>query len=319
MNSRRAEQSEANSEGTSICGGEGPLEFISDRHQGFIEGGSFGKIHFKASPSQHVDWNKPNLLNTIVFDRYEHEAAFTRFVDVATLKIPGKDNWRRIAEAAPSMDVPKRPVVISFGGKIGDAAWRISRMSAGAASRRMKETYVEEIAPRCWVVLSQILWDSACRKALTVDCNAKMIDHMCFWSTGGEFVSIIRPFEATAHLICCVVIATNHGDAYVSLVESCKAGDEFKATFIVTPVAVENVAGDHNKIDFFVDSESDHFPKSAQSRAGNILGSAVSAFSQPGQGAVEMKIGGVNKSHECPHVGRNDWRQIGSPISPCPL
>ena len=98
-----------------------------------------------------------------------------------------------------------------------------------------------------------------------MDCNAKMADHMCFWSTGGEFVSIIRPFEAAAHLICCVVIATNHGDAYVSLVESCKAGDEFKAALIVTPVAVENVAGDHNKIDFFVDSESDHFPKSAQS------------------------------------------------------
>jgi hypothetical protein len=180
----------------------------------------------------------------------------------------------------------------------------------------MKETYVEEIAPRCWVVLSQILWDSACRKALTVECNAKMIDHMCFWPTGGEFVSIIRPFEATTHLICCVVIATNHGDAYVSLVESCKAGDEFKAAFIVTPVAVENVAGDHNKIDFFVDSESDHFPKSAQSRAGNILGSAVSAFSQPSQGAVEMKIGGVNKSHECPTLGEMSGARLAHRFLP---
>ena len=158
MNSRRTAQSKANSEGASICGCESRLEFISDRHQGFIEGGSFGKIYFKASPSQHVDWNKPNLLNMIVFDRYEHEAAFTRFVDVATLKIPGKDNRRRIAKVAPSMDVPKRPVVIPFGGKIGDAAWRISRMSAGAAARRMKETDVEEIAPRCRVVLGQILW-----------------------------------------------------------------------------------------------------------------------------------------------------------------
>lgn len=316
MNTRCAEQSEAKGEGTSIRASEGALEFTADRHQGLIEGGSFGEIHFKASPSQHVDWNKSNLLNTIAFDRYEHEAAFTRFVDVATLEIPGKDNWRRIAEAATGMDVPKRPVVISFGGKICDAAWRVSRMSAGAASRRMKETYVEEIAPRCWEVLSQILWDSACGKALTVECNAKMIDHMCFWPTGGEFVSIIRPFEATTHLIRCVVIATNHGDAYISLVESCKAGDEFKATFIVTPVAVENVTGDHNKIHFFVDCESDHFPKSAQSRTGNILGSAVSAYSQPSQGAVEMKIGGVNKSHECPTLGEMSGARLAHRFLP---
>ena len=160
MKSCCAEQSEANSEGTSICVGEGPLEFISDRRQGFIEGGRLGKIHVEASPSQHVDRNKPNLLNLVAFDCYEHEAAFARFVDVATLKIPRKDDRRRLAELSTSMDVPERPVVISFGYEIWDAAWGVNRMNAGAVARGMKETDVEEIGPCCWIVFARF-WGTA--------------------------------------------------------------------------------------------------------------------------------------------------------------
>lgn len=302
MKRRHAEQSEAHGKGTAVCAGEGALEFTADRRQSVIEGGGFGKVHVEASPSQHVDRNKPNLLNLVALDGYEHEAAFARFVDVAALKIPWKDDRRALAELALRMDVPEGPVVISFGYEILDTAWGVDRMNAGVVARRMKETDVEEIGP-CWrIVLRQILGDGAVWKALAVDCNAKVFDHMRFRPPAREFEGILRPSQPSAHLVRRIMIPANHGDLYVSLVESSEAGYEIQTGFVVTPVAVENVAGDHNEIDPFVDCELDHFPKCAQCGAGDIFCSTAGAFAQPGQWTIEMKVSSVNESHECPRV-----------------
>ena len=201
-----------------------------------------------------------------------------------------------------SMDVSERPVVISFGYEIWDAAGGVNRMNAGAVARGMKETDVEEIGPCCWIVFCQILGDGAVWKALAVNCNAKVFDHMRLWCAGWKLVCIIWPLQPPAHLVCRIMIPTNQSDLYVSLVESSEAGYEIQTAFVVTPVAVENVAGDHNQIDPFVDCELDHFAKCAQCGAGDIFCSTAGAFAQPGQWTIKMKVSSVNESHECPRV-----------------
>jgi hypothetical protein len=56
------------------------------------------------------------------------------------------------------------------------------------------------------------------------------------------------------------------------------AGDEFEAALVIAPVAVEDVAGDQNEIDLFVNRELDHLSKGALRRTSEILCPAACAF-----------------------------------------
>ncbi|MGA2494167.1 MAG: hypothetical protein ABSF67_14660 [Roseiarcus sp.] len=131
-----------------------------------------------------------------------------------------------------------------------------------------------------------------------MDRDAELLDDMRGGGAAAEFEGVARPFQATAHFVGGVVIATDHRDRNSRLVEIGEAADKAKTALEVAPVAVKNVAGDHNKIDSLVDGELDHLSESPLRGAGKIFRLAAGAFAQAGERAIEMEIGGVNEPHD---------------------
>ena len=74
------------------------------------------------------------------------------------------------------------------------------------------------------------------------------------------------------------MIAANHRNSNACLVEIGESVNEFEAALEIAPVAVKDVTGDHNKIDFFVDCKLDHLLEGALRGAGEIFRPAACAF-----------------------------------------
>jgi len=63
---------------------------------------------------------------------------------MAALDVSGKDDGWILAEDFPVMDVPKGPVIVSFGGQLGDRTGCIGRVPLATIDCRVQDPDIEE-------------------------------------------------------------------------------------------------------------------------------------------------------------------------------
>ena len=73
--------------------------------------------------------------------------------------------------------------------------------------------------------------------------DAEFFDDVRFRRPVVKFEGVLWPFQAAAHFVGGVVIASDHRNANASFIEIGETGDEFEAAFVIAPIAVKNVPG----------------------------------------------------------------------------
>src|SRR3546814_17749191 len=99
----------------------------------------------------------------------DHRALGARLADRATLDVAREDDMRRLAHDLVLMDMAERPVVVLLGFEIIQAAGRVIGVALPACQRGVQHPDIEVMLRSGGIGRNEIVGDSRCREALSVD------------------------------------------------------------------------------------------------------------------------------------------------------
>gem|GEM_PF-3780836 len=161
----------------------------------------------------------------------------------------------------------------------------------------MQQADVEAARNRIRKAQRQVFRHRAVGKAVTVYRDAQRRQVRGLGGTAGEHLHVIGPWNLPADDALGVVVALNDEHRNAGPAEPRHLLANKQAGVKVLPVAVVEIAGDQQKIDPLVDGQIHQALERAPGRATQPFQRRAVVAAQPPQRAVDVKVGGVDKTH----------------------
>ena len=105
-----------------------------------------------------------------------------------------------------------------------------------------------------------------------------------------------------------VVITPDDGDRDAFLGQLSHALDKKQPGVVIGPVAIVQIAGDHDQIDSFAPGDGDQVFEGATGGATHLVHWSALVTVETAQGTVEMQVGGMQETHGVAHRAAKSMR-----------
>ena len=171
---------------------------------------------------------------------------------------------------------------------------------AGAPASGVQDADVEPASQRFWIVDGIVLNHLAVRKAASVERDAQILDAMRLRAPRRKLENVLRPRQGFGDEAFSVMIAPQEEYWNAAIREASQLPVEEESDRGVLPLAVENVAGDHDERNALLQRLRDKVFECASARLGEARGNVLVLLGKAEKRAAKMKISGVQEAEVHP-------------------
>ena len=237
------------------------------------------------------------ISNGVIFrtDRRDHAPFRSNFADMPALNVAGENDRRIVTEYLAIVNMTEGPVVIASKPKFLECARRITLMAVCTAQACMKQSNVEVARLRRRIARRKVLRDGSFRETLAMDRNTQIIQYDGLGLIMAQNADILRQAQNASHLVGGVMIARDDKGGDLLVPQSPKLPRKIEPGVVIAPVAIIEVAGDHDEIDPLLYSQVDQSLESPARCSSHPLHGSVFITLEPLERTVEMNVGRVKK------------------------
>ena len=260
-----------------------------------VTGGRLACVDCAVFPAKDVEAIGLDLDAMMRIDADEQTALGAGFADVPPLRVAGEGDGRVVAQPLLLVDVAQGPVVVMLCAQVFHRAWGIGLVALAARGRRVQQADVKHPRHGGRIAGARFSGHGRLREALPVDRHVPLGQADRFGLLGGKETNVVGQRQSPGHLVGRVVVAGDEEDGDAGLAQPDHLRDEEQARAEFPPIAVVQVAGDEDELDGLGEGQLDQVLQGpARGLACRLDRGALIAF-QAAQGAVEVKIGGMDK------------------------
>lgn len=277
--------------------GQQRFQRLADLSRQVSDGQAIGRVDRHGFPAQHVEIQTLDL-RAALLDRHEHRAAAARLADMAPLQVAGKHHGGRPRPLLEFVHVAERPVVVAFRMEFGQRARRIVRVRRIAFERRMQHADVVVTGHRIRIADREIVNDGLVLEALPVQRDFEFRQLVGFRLAVAEYDDVVGQCQLLRHLAFGIVVAAEDERTDAGLAQAPHLLAKEDARVVILPVAVVQVAGNHEECDLLFDRTIHELPQRLARRVAQLRGRRVGIRAQAVQRAVKVYVCRVDELHE---------------------
>jgi hypothetical protein len=217
---------------------------------------------------------------------------------MAPLQVARKDDARigRLHDL-PGVDVAEREVVVAAGCQRRHAGRCVGIVVGAAGQAGVQHADVEQTRHRRVVAGHEVFVDGTLRKAAAMQRHAEVVEADGLAAARAEQMHALDRGQLAGDLALGVVVALGDEDPHAGPRQTNELLTKEQAGPEVLPVAIEDVAGQHDQVDAPLDGGRHQPQEGLPGRAAQPLQRSARVLVQALQGAVDVQVGGVDELH----------------------
>ena len=192
------------------------------------------------------------------------------------------------------MHVTQRPVVVALVLQFRERA-RGVRLMDGALQIGVQHADIEPSGNRIGVAGHQIFTHVGLLETLAVQGDSQFFEPDGVGFGTIEDVYVWRCRQLFRHVVLGIVVAVQNDGDDANRIEPRHLAVEKKAGVVFLPVGVVEIAGNDDERDLFLDGPVDQRRECGARRRAQQLDRCILVSGEPGQGAVDVNVGGVDE------------------------
>ena len=225
---------------------------------------------------------------------------------VAALDVAGEDDVRILGDHAVCVDVAEGPVVIALRLQVVDAARRVSGVVGVPGERGVQQAHVEDAGNALRIGGGQVLGDVAGHEPLAVHDQVQPLAVLGV-RRGLAELDDAGQLQLPGDLAGGVVVARDEVDLDPGREQRRHLRPEEQPRVVVGPVAVEDVAGQQDRVDPLLLRQRDHVRQCAPGGRPDRFDRCTRVGGQAAQRTVHVKVRGVQQAHSVYLARSGSW------------